>query len=87
MIERLRDWTRDSFATAILASVFVIINWVFVLKSKGLLKTEEELYGFGAFLMNVIPMIMGVIIIFHLVMFFIFYSIEKLYEAYKNKNV
>lgn len=83
MIEKLRDWMTDSFPTAIFVSAFLTINWIFVLKSKGLLKTEEEWFGFGAFLMNVIPMTIGFIIVFHLVVFFIFYSIEKLLERLK----
>jgi hypothetical protein len=78
MIERFREWMGEAFPTAILASVFVTVNWLFVLKSKGLLKTEEEWYSFGAFLMNMIPLIMGGTIVFLAVIFFVFYSIEKL---------
>lgn len=80
MIERLREFSKDVFPVSIFASGFVIIEWIFRLKSNGLLKTEEEWYSFGAFLMNIIPMIMAAIIVFHAVIFFVFYSIEKLYK-------
>ena len=80
MIERFREWMSEAFPTAILASMFVTVNWIFILKSNGFLKTEEEWYSFGAFLMNIIPMIMAAIIVFHAVIFFVFYAIEKLYK-------
>lgn len=83
MNERLRDWMSDIFPTTIFVSVFLTINWIFVLKSKGFLKTEEEWYGFGAFLMNVVPMIVGFLIVFQFLVFFIFYSVEKLLERLK----
>jgi hypothetical protein len=85
MNEKLKNWMGEAFPTAILVSIFFIINWIFVLKSQGLLKTEEEWYGFGAFLMNVIPITVGFVIVFHLIAFFVFYSVEKLLEKWNKK--
>lgn len=79
MIERFREWMSEAFPTAILASVLTVVNWIFLLKSNGFLKTEEEWYSFGAFLMDIVPIIMAGVIIFHAVIFFVCFFIEKLY--------
>lgn len=80
MIERLREFSKDVFPVSIFASGFVIIEWIFRLKSNGLLKTEEEWYSFGAFLMQTIPMLMAFLITIQFAFFFVFYFIEKLYK-------
>lgn len=80
MIERFREWVAVAFFSGILVSVIMTINWIFVFKSNGFLKTEEEWYSFGAFLINIIPMIVAGTIVFNAAIFFVFYSIEKLYK-------
>lgn len=80
MIKRLRDWMKEVLIGTMFACILFTVNLVFILKSNGLLKTEEEWYSFGACLMQIIPMIMAFVIVFHFVTFFVFYSIEKIYK-------
>lgn len=83
---RFYDWMSESIPSSIFVSILVTINWTFTLKSKGFLKTEEEWYAFGAFLMNVIPTIMATVIILFIVTYPVFYSVERLYRFFTNKN-
>lgn len=82
MICKLKDFLEETLPASIFAIVFVVVNWIFVLKSKGMLKTEEEWYSFGAFLMHVVPTLLAILIFFHLAIFCVCYGLLKVYNYF-----
>lgn len=86
MICKLRDFLEATLPASIFAILYVVISWIFVLKSKGMLKTEEEWYGFGASVMDVVPKLFAILIFWHIAAFTLCYTVMKIYCYFKGKN-
>ena len=85
MIGKLNDFLEVTLPASIFAILFIVVQWIFTLKSKGFLKTEEEWYSFGAFVMQVAPLLMTYCIIIHIAVCCVCYPIEYFLRK-KNEN-
>jgi TRAP-type C4-dicarboxylate transport system permease large subunit len=84
-MKSLNDFLEVTLPASIFAILFIVVQWIFTLKSNGFLKTEEEWYSFGAFVMEVVPSLIAFIIIIHLIIFCVCYPIEYFLRK-KNEN-
>lgn len=82
MINKFKEEIGCMLVGTIFAWIFLFIESIFRLKSKGLLKTEEEWFGLVAIFLELLPILVTSMIVFTFVIVTITHYVENIYKYF-----
>lgn len=82
MINKFKEEIGHMLVGTIFAWIFLFIESIFRLKSKGLLKTEEEWFGLVAIFLELLPMFLTSMIVITFVIVATIHFVEKIYKYF-----